>query len=230
MRELGRLAEAAELAVEFPGQVLPRAREWRAIERRAVRRGRRQKLAEHLDQRLALPLDVRPVVSVVLGDALQHVGERGHPVPRLRWKIGTAEERPLVARREEHRERPAAAALGEHLVRGLVDAIEVGALLAIDLDVDEELVHDRGTGRVLEGFVRHHVAPVAGGVADREQDRLVLAARPLESLRPPRVPVDRIPGVLQQVRAGLVREPVALRPCRPGVHRAGPGWATMRAL
>ncbi len=47
-----------------------RGRERRAIERRAVRRGRRQKLAEHLDQRVALPLDVRAVVAVVLGDAL----------------------------------------------------------------------------------------------------------------------------------------------------------------
>ena len=223
VRKLRRLAESAEPAVELARQILPRAREGRSIQRGVGRRGRRQKLAEHLDQRLALPLDVRSVIAVVLGDALEHFGKRGHPVPRLRWKIRTAEERPLVARRKKHREWPAAAALREHLVRGLVDTIEVGALLAIDLDVDEELVHDRGTGRILEGFVCHHVAPVTGRVADREQDRLVLVSRPLESLRTPRMPVDRISGVLQQVRAGLVREPVALRPCRPSVHRAGAG-------
>ena len=65
-----------------------------------------------------------------------------------------------------------------------VDRVEVGPLLAVDLDVDEALVHQRRGGRVLERLVRHHVAPVAGRVADREQDRLVLRARALERLRP----------------------------------------------
>ena len=56
-----------------------------------------------------------------------------------------------------------------------VDRVEVGPLLAIDLDADEALVHQRGGRLVLERLVLHHVAPVAGGVADREQDRHVLA-------------------------------------------------------
>ena len=61
---------------------------------------------------------------------------------------------------------------------------------------------------VLERLVRHHVAPVAGGVADREQDRLVLGARPRERLVAPRVPVDRVVGVLEQVRARLLGQAV----------------------
>ena len=56
---------------------------------------------------------------------------------------------------------------------------------------------------VLERLALHHVAPVAGGVADREQDRLVLRAGARERLLAPRVPVDRIVRVLEQVRARL---------------------------
>ncbi len=52
-----------------------------------------------------------------------------------------------------------------------------GPLFAVDLDVDVELVHQlRGRG-VLEALVRHHVAPVAGRVADRHEHRLVASAR-----------------------------------------------------
>ena len=54
----------------------------------------------------------------------------------------------------------------------------------------------------------HHVAPVAGRVADREEDRLVLAARPLQRLVAPGVPVDGVVGVLEEVGARLAREAV----------------------
>ena len=93
-------------------------------------------------------------------------------------------------------------------VRRLVDLVDVGPLLAIDLDVDEVLVHRRGDVRILERFVRHHVAPVARGVADREQDRLALRARARERLLAPRIPVDRVVRVLQQVGARFAREAV----------------------
>ena len=89
-----------------------------------------------------------------------------------------------------------------------VDRVDVGPLLAIDLDVHEVLVHERRRLGVLERLVLHHVAPVAGRVADREQDRLVLRPRPRERLLAPRVPVDRVVGVLEQVRAGLAGEAV----------------------
>ena len=44
-------------------------------------------------------------------------------------------------------------------------------------------------------------------VADRQQHRPVLGACPREGLVP-RLPVDRVLGVLAQVQAGLLREPV----------------------
>ena len=93
--------------------------------------------------------------------------------------------------RQEDGHRPAAVA-GQRDDRVHVDRVEVGPLLAVDLDVDEALVHQRRRLRVLERLVLHHVAPVAGGVADREQDRPVLVACAGERLLAPRVPVDRV--------------------------------------
>jgi hypothetical protein len=58
-------------------------------------------------------------------------------------------------------------------VGGLVDLVEVGSFFAIDLDIDEALVHRLRHGGIFERLVRHHVAPVTGGIADRQQDGLV---------------------------------------------------------
>ena len=58
---------------------------------------------------------------------------------------------------------------------GLVD---VGPLLAVDLDADEKTRSSaRGDLLVLERLAFHHVAPVARRVADRDQERLVQLAR-----------------------------------------------------
>ncbi len=91
--------------------------------------------------------------------------------------------------------------MSRHRLHGLhADAVDVGPLLAVDFDVDELLVHDRGGRRVLERLVRHHVAPMARGVADGEEDRLVLPASALERLGRPGVPVDGVIGVLPEIR------------------------------
>ena len=113
----------------------------------------------------------------------------------LRRVVGAAEKR-LSLRREEDGHRPAAVPRqrddGVHVQR-----VDVGPLLAVDLDVHETLVHDRGRLVVLERLVLHDVAPVAGGVPDGEEDRLVLVPRLGERLLAPRVPVHRVVGVLQ---------------------------------
>ena len=62
----------------------------------------------------------------------------------------------------------------------------------------------------------HHVAPVAGGIADRKEDRLRLGARALSSLVAPGVPVHRVVRVLQEVRALLEDQPI--RVARFAVH------------
>jgi hypothetical protein len=52
------------------------------------------------------------------------------------------------------------------------------------------------------------VTPVTGGVADAQKDRFVLAPRSFKGLIAPRIPLDWIVGVLQQIRAGFVYEMV----------------------
>ena len=87
-----------------------------------------------------------------------------------------------------------------------VDAVDVGALLTVDLDGDEEFVHFAGDGVVLERFALHDVAPVAGGVADGDEDGLILGRGAGEGLRPPRQPVHGVMGVLEQVGRRFVDE------------------------
>jgi hypothetical protein len=89
-----------------------------------------------------------------------------------------------------------------------VEAVDVRVLLPVDFHRDEALVHERGRFIVLEGLVLHDVAPVTGRVADGEENRLVLVARALEGIFAPRVPVDRVVRVLEEVGAGFLGEPV----------------------
>ena len=127
----------------------------------------------------------------------------GHPVARLGREVGAGVERHPLGR-EEGVQRPAAAA--GHRLDGLhVDRVDVRALLAVDLDADEALVHQRRDLGVLEGLALHHVAPVAGRVADRDEDRLGLA------------------------RARGRAPPRPTGTSRPGSPRAGAGRARSRA-
>ena len=81
-----------------------------------------------------------------------------------------------------------------------INLIDVGTLFAVDLDVDEQLVHHARGSLILKKLVRHDMAPVAGGVADRQQDRLIRTLGLPQRLRPPGPPVDRIVLVLKKVR------------------------------
>src|SRR5579884_1211705 len=52
------------------------------------------------------------------------------------------------------------------------------------------------------------MAPVARRVADRQKNRLVLAARFFKCLRAPRKPIDRVVRVLEQIRRFFFREAI----------------------
>ena len=124
------------------------------------------------------------VGAVRLRHALQHLAERRPAPARLGREIRAAPERRAV-RGDEHGQRPAAL-LAQRVQRRHVEVVDVRPFLAVHLDVDEQLVHQRRGVRVLERFVRHDVAPVAGGVADRQQDRLVVRSRLVQRRRRPR--------------------------------------------
>ena len=204
-RELRRAAEASPLGVELPAQRTGGVAE-QALGQRV---GRGPHLARGLDRIDELPGRGRrrgAALAIEIRDRREHVGERRHPVARLRREVRAAEER-LALRGQKDRHRPAAVP-GQRHDRVHVERVDVRPLLAVDLDVDEALVHEPRRLVVLEGLVLHHVAPVAGRIPDGEEDRPVLGARPLEGLVAPRVPVDGIVGVLEEVRARLLGETV----------------------
>ncbi len=214
--KLGCATEAAMAHVETAQQEIAAAPDRPGIEpvesiqtrRAGVAGTTRHRAGQHLAQRAALLGDIGRPLLVQPGDAPADLGECRQAMARGIGKVRAAEKGHVVAGTQEHGERPAAAAAGEHLVRRLVDLVEVRALLAIDLDVDEQLVHHRRDFGILERLVRHDVAPVAGRVADREQDRPVLLPRQSKRVLTPGMPIDGIVRVLKQVGRSLARESI----------------------
>ena len=203
VRELGRAAEAAPLGVVVLAEHGVGQRERVRVEVAC----RHLRLADHVAERAAALGDALAIVAPGEAQRLHDLRPARASVAAHGREVGAAEER-LELRREEHAHGPAARA--RHGLHGLhVDVVEVRALLAVDLDVDEVLVHQRRDLRVLEALVLHHVAPVAGRVPDREEDRLLFPPRALERLGAPGVPVHRIRGVLEQVGARLLGEAIA---------------------
>ncbi len=163
---------------------------------------------EPLLEQIGVGPDLVRLVAIDPRHFIQYTDECRPPVAFVLGKIGAAPER-LGVGGEEHGQRPAAL-LAELVQRAHIDRIDIGALLAVDLDVDEQLVHHRGGGRVLEALMGHDVAPMAGGVADRQQDRLAAVAGLGERRLAPRPPMHRIVLVLEQIGAGLARKPVTV--------------------
>ena len=126
--------------------------------------------------------------------------------PRVGREIGASVKR-LEIGRQPHAHRPAARPR-RRLHERHVDAIDVGPLFAIHFDGDEIAIQDVGNRLAFERLVGHHVAPVAGRIANRQKDRAVELAGLVERLLPPGVPVDRILGVLQKVWAALGSETI----------------------
>ena len=93
-------------------------------------------------------------------------------------------------------------------VASIVTASTSGRSSRSTLTLTKSSFMSAAVARALERLVRHHVAPVARAVADGDEQRLVLGARALERLVAPLVPVDRVLGVLEEVRARSPREAV----------------------
>ena len=111
----------------------------------------------------------------------------------------------LALRGEEHGEGPAAL-FAETVKCVHIDPVNVGAFFAVNLDIDEVGVHESGGLRIFEAFMRHDMAPMAGGITDREQHRAAGIARLGEGALAPGHPVNRIIAVLQKIGAGLIAE------------------------
>ena len=204
-RELGRAAEAPV------GRVVLRAQPRDGgVERPRVHRVGRglepRPAAQPLGDAGAAGADVVAALLPGVRHRLEHLAPARHAHALLGREVGAGVEGHLLGR-EEDVQRPAAGA--GHGLAGLhVDRVEVRALLAVELHAHEQLVHQPRGFLVLEGLALHHVAPVAGGIADREQDRPVLLARASQGLLAPGMPVHRVVLVLEEVGRGLVGQAV----------------------
>ena len=145
--------------------------------------GQAELLAHGADERVGLREDLRPLADPRLAQRLHDAAERGHAVALDGREVRPGVEGAPVGRAEDGHG-PAARARqglgGRH-----VDGVEIGPLLPVDLDRDEPPGQVGRRRRVLEALVRHDVAPVARGVADGEEDRLVLLTGPAQCLVPP---------------------------------------------
>ena len=136
-----------------------------------------------------------------LMDLLQDIQEAGLAVPIVRREIGPAAKVLRSGVRNTFK-RPASLAAGG-LDERHIDAVHVGAFLAVDFDADEVGVQKGGQLLVLERLALHHMTPMASRVADAQENRFVPAARFIEGLFTPGVPIHRIMLVLKQVRGLL---------------------------
>jgi hypothetical protein len=93
--------------------------------------------------------------------------------------------------------------LAQFMQRGHIERVDIRALLAIHLDVHEQLVHEAGRLVVLEALMGHHMAPMTGGIAHRQQHGLVQSPRLGESGFSPGPPMHGIVLVLEEVGAGF---------------------------
>src|SRR5579885_1916199 len=106
-----------------------------------------------------------------LSNRLEHAHKGRPAIFGCLGKIGAAPKW-LAVWRQEHRERPAAL-LAKGVERAHIKMIDVRALLTINFDVNEELIHHGSRLFVFEAFMRHHMAPVTSGITNRKQDRLI---------------------------------------------------------
>jgi hypothetical protein len=207
-RELGRAAEAAIGAVVLAPEGVHGGVE-RALVEGLIGRLQERPASQPLGDPAAALADLLAALVPCLRHRLEHRAPARHAHARVGREVGAGEERDLLGR-EEDVQRPAA--LARHrLARLHVDRVEVGPLLAVELDAHEPLVHERGGRLVLERLPLHDVAPVARRVPDRQQDRPLLLTRAPERLLAPRIPLHGVVLVLKEVGRGLARKPVGHR-------------------
>ena len=208
VRELRRPTEPPMVPVDQTEQAFGGSPRPRRVER-ALARPRLLDTFERGEDPVDGPRNLVRLVAIGARHRLQEARKARQAVAVDRGEVGPAIEG-LAVGREKDGHRPTAAP-GEHLDGSHVDVVDVRALLTIHFHVHEQIVHEPRGALVLERLPLHHVTPVAGGISDREQDGSVLGARARESFLAPRIPIDGVVGVLEEVWARLVGETVRRR-------------------
>ena len=97
--------------------------------------------------------------------------------------------------REENGHRPSTLPC-ERLHRLHIDVVDVWTLFAVYLYRNKMLVHEGRDILVLEGFALHDMAPVAGRIANAEQNRFIFPFCLFQGFLAPGIPIYRVVCVL----------------------------------
>jgi len=170
-----------------------------------------------------------PPLPPALIEQAQHVEKAGVTQAALRREVGSGVKGCLFRAKED--EKGPAALTGDHLAGGHVQHVDVRPFFPVHLHRDEVVAQTGGHTGILERLPGHDVAPVASGVAAREENGPVLRPGPLESLLG--VPVHRVKGVLEKIGASFLSETVGLSSSEsaPAVSSGMPGsgrWQRLR--
>jgi hypothetical protein len=159
LRELGSASPAAMFPVVATEQGLRCPIQYGMLERSRVRCPRRytQQMPCELVGGVLQPLSV---CVPGFSDGAEDVAESRQVEAALAREVGSGVER-LGLWRQEDRQRPAPLT-GERYGSIHVHCVDIGSFLTIDLDAYEMRVEKPGRSGILEGLVRHYVAPVTG--------------------------------------------------------------------
>ena len=143
----------------------------------------------------------------MVGNTHQHLRPWNHTLATLFWwEIGTTKKWSPVGQTKDI-ERPTARLL-DHLYRFHVDLIHIRTLFAVHFHTDEVLIHQLGNIVTLKTLMRHHMTPVAGRIADRNQQWLTRGFGSGEGLFAPWIPIHWVVGMLFEIKAILLGESI----------------------
>ena len=72
------------------------------------------------------------------------------------------------------------------------------------------LIHKRSHRCILKGLMFHYVAPMTGRIPNADQQEFILLFSFFKGLIAPWIPIHRIMGVLEQVRAAFMDELIGI--------------------
>jgi hypothetical protein len=146
------------------------------------------------------------VGSIIIGDDTEYLRETRHPFFILWRKIRSGVKGNEIWSQEDgHGPSPRT----RHYLNSIhINFVEIWTFLAVDLDIDEAIIHDLSDSLILKGLLFHDMAPVARGITDAEENGLILSFGPAEGLLSPGMPIHRVMRVLQEVGACLMNQTI----------------------
>ena len=133
-----------------------------------------------------------------IGQIMQNLRPRRSPISRL-WRIISPRKKGSSIGQKETIEGPATITRN-NLTSFHIYLIHIGALLSVHLNTDKMMIHNICNILIFKRFTLHHMAPMAGGIANTNQYRFVFSYRPFKGFGFPCIPIDGVVGMLQKVR------------------------------